>query len=291
RPLAFSLEVELACDFADIFAVKQYDFALGDPLHARPLPAVGETRFDDEEGVLLASADGYLGHTHVFFSLPVRIEGSRARFDVELDPRQEWSVRMDVLPAPDGDTTRRRAAERQLAQALGSTADAAAAWRLGLPKLEASLSDIDGTYRRSTSDLASLRLTDTDSNGGGLIAAGTPWFMTIFGRDALITSLQTMLLGPDLAGATLHALARLQATEDDPAVDAEPGKIIHEVRRGRAAEVYVPRYYGSIDSTPLFLILLSELWRWTGDGRFVTELRDPALRALQWIDHYGDRDG
>src|SRR5437870_597822 len=121
--------------------------------------------------------------TLVFFSLPVRIEGSRARFDVELDPRQEWSVRMDVLPAPDGDTTGQRAAERQLAQALGSTADAAAAWRLGLPKLEASLSDIDGTYRRSTSDLASLRLTDADSNGGGLIAAGTPWFMTIFGRD------------------------------------------------------------------------------------------------------------
>jgi glycogen debranching enzyme len=290
RPLAFSLELELACDFADIFAVKQYDFALGDPLHARPLPAAGEARFDGD-GFVLASADGYPGRTQVFFSEPVRVEDGLARFDIALEPRGEWSLRMDVLPEPDGEATGKRAAERRLAQALGATADAAAAWRLRLPKLEASLSDLEGTYVRSTADLASLRLTDSDTNGGGLIAAGTPWFMTIFGRDALITSLQTMLLGPDLAGATLRMLAQLQATEDDPGIDAEPGKIIHEVRHGRAADVYVPRYYGSLDSTPLFLILLSELWRWTGDGHIVSELRDPALRALEWIDRYGDRDG
>ena len=290
RPLAFSLEVELACDFADIFAVKQYDFALGDPLHARPLPPAGEARFEDG-GFVLASADGYPGRTEVFFSEPATVNGRVARFDVSLEPRGEWSLRMDVLPAPDGDGTGQRAAERRLAQALGHTADAAAAWRLRLPKLEASLSDLEGSYLRSTADLASLRLTDADSNGGGLIAAGTPWFMTIFGRDAVITALQTMLLGPQLATATLRLLAQLQATEDDPKIDSEPGKIIHEVRHGRAAEVYVPRYYGSVDSTPLFLILLSELWRWTGDGRIVTELRGAAMRALEWIDRYGDHDG
>ena len=114
--------------------------------------------------------------------------------------------------------------------------------------------------------------------------------MTIFGRDALITSLQTMLLGPDLAKATLRALARLQALDVSPEIDAEPGKIIHELRRGRAAQVYVPRYYGSLDATPLFLILLSEYWRWTNDSRLVADLRRPALRALEWIDRYGDRD-
>jgi glycogen debranching enzyme len=289
RPLTFSLEVELACDFADIFAVKQYDFALGDPLHARPLPPAGEARFEDG-GFVLASADGYPGRTEVFFSEPATVNGRVARFDVSLEPRGEWSLRMDVLPAPDGDGAGRRATERRLAQALGHTADAAAAWRLRLPKLEASLADLRGTYVRSTADLASLRLTDTEANGGGVIAAGTPWFMTIFGRDAVITALQTMLLGPQLATATLRLLAQLQATEDDPKIDAEPGKIIHEVRHGRAAEVYVPRYYGSVDSTPLFLILLSELWRWTGDGRIVTELRGAAMRALEWIDRYGDHD-
>jgi glycogen debranching enzyme len=290
RPLSFSLELELACDFADIFAVKQYDFALGDPLHAQPLPPAGEALFEDGSFVLV-SADGYPGRTQVFLSEEATVDGGVAQFDVALEPRGEWSLRMDVLPAPDGDATGKRAAERRLAQALGHTADAAAAWRLRLPKLEASLPDLRGTYLRSTADLASLRLNGADSNGGGLIAAGTPWFMTIFGRDALITALQTMVLGPDLAHATLRTLAALQATDDNATIDAEPGKIIHEVRHGRAAEVYVPRYYGSLDSTPLFLILLSEVWRWTGDGRIVTELRDSALRALEWIDRYGDRDG
>ena len=290
RRLAFTLELELACDFADIFSVKQYDFALGDPMHAEPLPPPGQVSVADD-GLVLVSLDGYPGRTQIFFSQAPDTDGGVARFEIELDPRHEWSLRVDVVPAPDGDSTGKRAAERQLAQALGATADAAAAWRLRLPKLEASLSDLGSTYRRSTADLASLRLTETDVDGGGLIAAGTPWFMTIFGRDALITALQTLLLGPDLAGATLRALAQLQATEDDPSTDAEPGKIIHEVRRGRAADVYVPRYYGSVDATPLFLILLSEFWRWTNDGRVVTDLRNPAGRALEWIDRYGDHDG
>jgi glycogen debranching enzyme len=290
RRLEFSLEVELANDFADIFAVKQYDFALGDPLHAQPLPRLG-TASAENGGLVLASSDGYLGRTHVFFTQPAQIDGAVARFEVALEPRQEWSVRMDVVPSSNGDALERRVAERQLAQALAVTSDAGEAWRLRLPKLEASSADIAGTYRRSTADLAALRLADGDQVGGGAIAAGTPWFMTIFGRDALITSLQTMLLGPELARATLRAVAHLQADAVDPGIDAEPGKIIHEVRRGRAAEVYVPRYYGSVDSTPLFLIALSELWRWTNDGRFVTELRGHAMRALEWIDRYGDRDG
>ncbi len=292
RPLAFSLELELGNDFADIFAVKQYDFALGDPLHAQPLPPLGETAFDvDESGLVLASADGYVGRTQVFFSKLGEIDGGRIRFAVELEPRDEWTVRLDVIPEPDGENTERRPAERRLAQALALTSEEREAWRLKLPKLEASWPDLSGAFRRSIADLASLRLGESDGAGRGLIAAGTPWFMTIFGRDALITSLQAMLLGPDLAAATLRTLAQLQATEDDAAIDAEPGKIIHELRRGRAAEVYTARYYGSLDSTPLFLILLSELWRWTDDRRLVSDLRGPALRAIEWIDRYGDRDG
>ncbi|TML19807.1 MAG: amylo-alpha-1,6-glucosidase [Actinobacteria bacterium] len=291
RPLAFSLEVELATDFADIFAVKQYDFSLGDPLHARPLPPPADSELTGDDGLVFASSDGYPGRTQIFFSSqPVEVENGRAHFAVELEPRQEWALRMYVLPEPDGDSVSRRSAERQLAQARAHAADASAAWRLSVPKLETTWSDLAGTYRRSLSDLASLRLGEQDGTGG-LIAAGTPWFMTVFGRDALITALQTMLLGPDLARVTLHTLADLQATEDDPSIDAEPGKIIHEMRRGRAARVWVPRYYGTVDATPLYLILLSELWRWTNDGRSITELRGPAMRALEWIDRYGDHDG
>src|SRR5207253_9863443 len=100
---------------------------------------------------------------------------------------------------------------------------------------------------------------------GTLPAAGMPWFMTVFGRDTVITCLQTLLFGPELARTGLRVLAELQAHADDPERDAEPGKIVHEVRNGKAAAHWFDRYYGSVDATPLFLILLSEVWRWTDD--------------------------
>jgi glycogen debranching enzyme len=122
-------------------------------------------------------------------------------------------------------------------------------------------------------------------------AAGLPWFMTLFGRDTLITSFQELLLGPDAAAGALRALANAQADTDDPERDAEPGKIVHELRRGKTALIWTDRYYGTVDATPLFLVLLSELWRWTGDDGIVLELESAARRALAWIDSFGDRDG
>ena len=115
--------------------------------------------------------------------------------------------------------------------------------------------------------------------------------MTVFGRDTIITCLQTLLFGPELAQNALAVLAELQSDEDDPESDAEPGKIVHEVRHGKAAQAWFPRYYGTVDATPLYLILLSEVWRWTDDAGLVRDLRGPALRALEWIDRYGDLDG
>ena len=159
-----------------------------------------------------------------------------------------------------------------------------------VPQLRASWPELDQAYARSVSDLAALRMRGSD--GVGLLpAAGMPWFMTVFGRDTVITCLQTLVFGPELAHTALRVLAELQAEHDDPGIDAEPGKIIHELRRGRAAEVWFPRYYGSVDSTPLFLVLLSETWRWTADDALVREL-EPAMRmALRWIDESGDLDG
>src|SRR4030095_13430779 len=94
-----------------------------------------------------------------------------------------------------------------------------------------------------------------------------------------------------LAHNALHVLAALQAVADDPSIDAEPGKIVHEVRHGKGADAWFPRYYGTVDATPLYLVLLSEVWRWTGDAALVRDLREPAMRALRWIDEFGDLDG
>jgi glycogen debranching enzyme len=156
--------------------------------------------------------------------------------------------------------------------------------------LSARWDDLVHTWNRSLADLASLRMSVPEVADGHLLAAGAPWFMTVFGRDTLISSLQTLLLGPELAAGTLRALAATQATADDPERDAQPGKIIHELRRGKAALAWTDRYYGTVDATPLFLILLSEVWRWTDDRSLPLELEDAARRALAWIDGPADAD-
>src|SRR5581483_6613019 len=151
--------------------------------------------------------------------------------------------------------------------------------------------DLVRTWNCSLADLAALRMRADGGGEGHLLAAGTPWFMTVFGRDTIISSLQTLLLGPELATTTLRVLAATQATADDPERDAEPGKIIHEIRRGKAALAWADRYYGTADATPLFLVLLSELWRWTNDPTLPLLLEDNARRALAWIDGAADPDG
>src|SRR4029078_11807646 len=102
---------------------------------------------------------------------------------------------------------------------------------------------------------------------------------------------QALLFGPERARTARETLAELQAKEDDPDIDAEPGKIVHEVRHGKAARTWHERYYGIADATPLYLILLSEVWRWTDDAALVRDLKGPAMLALDWIVKYGDRDG
>ncbi len=143
---------------------------------------------------------------------------------------------------------------------------------------------------RSIRDIASLTL---DYDTGSFPSAGIPWFTAPFGRDALITAYQTLLLSPEIAKGTLRFLAKHQGKDDNAFRDEEPGKIMHEMRYGELSRLgVVPHtpYYGSVDSTPLFLILLSEVYRWTGDKEFVRELWDAAEGALMWLDAYGDLD-
>ncbi len=292
EPVSFDLAVHFASDFADIFAVKEYDFALGDPLRARPLPAPAPLRFDSDHGCFVIADPEDGAFTQVAFSKPGVVEAGSMRYRVELAPRACWELTADVVPSGGRRSkVARRVSPHRFGEERARVHDSLTAWQLRVPRIDASWDALRQTFGRSVSDLASLRMRGGDGGLARLPAAGMPWFMTVFGRDTLITSFQTLMFGPELAIGALEVLAELQALEDDPETDAEPGKIVHEVRHGKAARVWFHRYYGTVDATPLYLVLLSEVWRWTGDSALVEQLREPALRALAWIDEYGDRDG
>jgi glycogen debranching enzyme len=290
EPVAFPLELVVDADFADIITVKEHDFALGNPLGARPLPEPADVRPDSDGRQLVLEEPGRDGRTHVLLSRAGGARGKRVRYDLELPPRASWDLRIDVVSSFGGPLHPPDSVQHRFGEERERVRQSLAAWHLRVPVLGASEDLLACPFAQSVGDLASLRMR-TGGTVDMLPAAGMPWFMTVFGRDTIITCLQSMLLGPELAVAALEVLAQLQADEDDPDIDSEPGKIPHELRRGRAAETWFHRYYGSVDATPLYLVLLSETWRWTGDDALARRFREPALAALRWIDEWGDRDG
>jgi glycogen debranching enzyme len=288
----FDLELDVGADFADIFAVKDFDFALGDPVRAKALPDSRPVEYDPTRNQFVMADDGDLPlKTQVIFSQPGEVDGSKMVFHLALEPRERWDLHVEVFPLPDGELVAPRFAELRFGEEVGHVRDSLAAWQLRVPQLRASWDALGHAFGQSVSDLASLRMRSDNGAIGKLPGAGVPWFMTVFGRDTIITCLQTLLFGPELARTALEVLADLQAKQDDASRDAEPGKIVHEVRHGKAARTWHERYYGTADATPLYLILLSEVWRWTDDAALVRDLKAPALAALDWIGKYGDRDG
>ena len=290
RRVDVELGLELAADFADIFVVKDLEPGFGEPRDVT-LP---ESRPAERgaDGTLVFSDVSFQGRTVVHLSEPFDESDGVATFSLSLEPGARWRLVVGVQPQLNGVTPLTAATfahelDEERCRAEQSLRD----WQSHAPELRVAWDDLVHTWNRSLADLASLRMRVPELADGDLLAAGTPWFMTVFGRDTIISSLQTLLLGPDLAASTLRVLAATQATADDPERDAEPGKIIHELRRGKAALAWTDRYYGTVDATPLFLVLLSELWRWTDDPTLPLELEEPARRALAWIDGPGDRDG
>jgi glycogen debranching enzyme len=284
--LELDVALEAEADFADIISVKLHDFSLGDPALAQPLPPPAPTTYDESRNQLsIVDPRGDLG-THLVLSRQGRLDGNAMTFALSLDPHERWDLTVDIHPWLNDELE----SYEELDEERDTAADAVAAWTLRVPRVRGGWESVRRAFDRSIGDLAALRMRAGEDRRP-LFAAGMPWFMTVFGRDTAITSLQTLLLGPEIAIGALEALTELQAQVVDPSVDAEPGKIVHEVREGRCAETWFPRYYGSIDSTPLYLVLLAETWRWTDDASFARRMREPALLALDWIDRYGDRDG
>ena len=276
------LAIAFAADFADIFEVRGTERARRGELHP---PAV------EADAVTLAytGLDGRLRETRLQFEpAPTRIGPEEAVFDVELAPLTRRTLFLEIRCGPGyGIRAPRRAffaAYRDARRAQRDSTSRAAS-------VSSSNEVFNETIRRSVSDLYML-VTETER--GPYPYAGIPWFSTYFGRDALITALQTLWLDPEIARGVLRHLAATQATEVDAAADAEPGKILHEMRCGEMAELgEVPfgRYYGSVDSTPLFVMLAGAYLDRTGDLATVLELWPNIEAALAWLEVYGDRDG
>jgi glycogen debranching enzyme len=282
---AVELEVKLdvASDFADLFEVKD------------KLAKVGQLYNNVTDGTLTLGykRDSFVRETVVKCDKKGEVSENGFRFVVKIPPQAEWSVTFDVLArgrrADLEDAERpRHGSSQQVPRLSKSLTD----WVQGAPRLIASWDPLRKIYHRSLVDLAALRF-EVGIAPGSLPAAGLPWFMAAFGRDSLLTSFQSLAFVPELSASTLRALALMQARKEDPFRDAEPGKILHEIRLGEMT-AFEDRpqspYYGSADSTMLFLILLEEYDRWTGDSTLARDLEREARAALAWIDDYGDRD-
>jgi glycogen debranching enzyme len=294
-----------AADFADLYEVKEQQLGNTELALAQRLPPPSTSRrwLPDRRGWLLsARAGSFTAAVQVEFAADpaaAAYADGATRYRVALPPGGTWTVRAAVLVLTGGGTEPHPDPAAELAAAARQAADRLADWRDGTPELVTGWPALAAVYRRSVADLGALRTPvpvpagSVDGAGPLLVpAAGLPWFMTVFGRDTLVTCLQTLALGQRPARAALTALAALQSTVDDPMRDAEPGKILHELRAGKVARLAgtLP-YYGSVDATPLFVLLAVETWRWTGDDGLVAGL-EPALRAaLSWMEGPADLSG
>ncbi|MEN3537111.1 glycogen debranching N-terminal domain-containing protein [Microbispora sp. ZYX-F-249] len=216
-------------------------------------------------------------------------------FRAVVPPRGEWTADVQVNPIIEGAETEPWYSGKRLSPALAERAGRLFEWRRRLPEVTTTNVSLAGILRQAFDDLGALRLFDPEHPElPPTVAAGAPWFMTLFGRDSLLTSWLALPLDPDLAYGTLCRLADLQGTKVDQLSEEEPGKIMHELRYGARQDDTTTggrAYYGSVDASPLFVILLGELRRWGLHRESIERLLPHADAALEWIERYGMRDG
>jgi glycogen debranching enzyme len=277
----FGLALNFDADFADIFEVRGSVRAR----RGASLPDAAQ-----RDGVTLAyrGLDQLVRRTRIVFAPPPDFEGPRrATWAIDLAPGGVQTIHIEIRCEHEG-----RCLAAQTRPACIAAAEARIANRKEqVADLYSSNESFNDWVGRSRADLDMLT---TETPHGLYPYAGIPWFSTAFGRDGLITALQCLWLDPSLAEGTLRFLAANQATALDRKADAEPGKILHETRKGEMAtlgEVPFGRYYGSVDSTPLFVVLAAAYYDRTGDLAFIRTLWPSIARALAWMTEYGDVDG
>jgi glycogen debranching enzyme len=277
EPVQAEVSMLFAADFADIFEVKDHLAKVGRFYHRT-----------EQNGVVLGYEREDLRRETTIRAPGAFLTASTLTYRVDLKPGETWRTEIEISVTTEH---LRPVAKRSHQPNIPGTLED---WLAAAPRLETDWNDLHRVYHRSLVDLAALRFYPDSIPGSSLPAAGLPWFMALFGRDSLIASYQALPFAPELCRTTLRALAAQQATGFDDFRDAEPGKILHELRHGELTHFgdrpHSP-YYGSADSTPLFLVVLEEYERWTGDTDTVRELEPAARAALGWIERYGDLDG
>ncbi|MGA7270768.1 MAG: glycogen debranching N-terminal domain-containing protein [Acidimicrobiia bacterium] len=285
EPEVCQVELLADADFANLFAVKG-----GRPHPARPREAEVA-----ESGLMFHTRpDGSSRHVSISFDpLPDKMEPGSATWRVHLEPGGSWSLCTEVALWLDGSPI-------ELSHPCGLPVEHAipaarlAMWRQTAPRVTSDHTQLVMGVRKAAEDLGALRIFDPDHPDRAVVAAGAPWFMTLFGRDSLLTAWMALVVDPSLARGVLETLADLQGTGVDPVTEEQPGKILHEVRFGTALSLSLAggnTYFGSIDATPLFVMLVGELRRWGLADTTVQHLLPHVDWALTWIDEFGDADG
>jgi len=280
EPLVVRFSVRFEADFADIFEVRG---------ETRPQRGHATAYVQNDKCVVLeyVGLDGVTRATYVRTDLvPSEFTTNSFLFKLALEPKEEKTFDIEIACAVNDHVPESMAFIAAQDQAGGALEKA----KERFCTIDTGNEQFNDWLNRSFHDICMMT---TDLPEGLYPYAGVPWFSTVFGRDGIITALECLWINPDLARGVLSNLASTQASEICPEQEAEPGKILHETRKGEMAalkEIPFGHYYGSIDSTPLFIILAGAYYDRTGDKDFIKTLWPNLNRALAWIDHYGDKD-
>jgi glycogen debranching enzyme len=306
RPVDYWLELEFQCDFADVFEVRGAQRERRGTYY-HPHVSTDDVRFL------------YFGRDHVFYEVrlsltpaPTSLSRERARYELSLQPNETMTVEVTVsprlrVPPVSGDSRSpltwpdpgtyfpgTRSAHAPSVHSFSSRAESlrtdAESWAARCTRLRTNDELFDEISEQSIADLHALVV---DCGGQSVVSAGIPWYTAPFGRDAILTAFESLLVAPELARDTLAFLASHQGRARNDYREEAPGKILHEVRRGemaRAGEVPHSPYFGTADATPLWIVLLSEYLQWSGDEEFVAAHLPNADAALEWMHADGDPD-
>jgi glycogen debranching enzyme len=301
-PVRFRMRLEAGADFADLFEVKSKVRDRGDVIDTEHDRHERLLHFHYEVPKFLAETNITVTRSRVVRGIegvgegvdaPVDVERDGFVWDLELPSRHTLLALVRVTVRLNEDVL--EPMHEEFGEQHRDAEGALTGWLDEAPRFRGSHALVRAVLDQSVLDLAALRIVgEVDGVPYVLPAAGLPWFMTLFGRDTIITAYQTLWVGPQLARGALHVLGELQGSRVDDFRDEEPGKILHELRSGELTVTGVKPhspYFGTADATPLWLVLMSEFWRHSGEDEFVRARWDKVRAALEWCDRFGDRDG